>query len=57
MEEIPAIPAIRKCIRCNKPFKSKSSGHRVCGKCSNEFNRVSQRRIPLTPVPTERDDR
>ncbi len=52
MEE-PQVRAIRKCLVCNKRFKSKSAGHRICGKCIQGYNKMSQRHIVLTPVPTE----
>ena len=54
-DQVPQVIAIRKCIRCNDPFKSKSSAHRVCGKCRQDYNKVSQRHIHITPVPVERE--
>lgn len=54
MEEgIPQVKRIRICLMCNKEFKSKAAGHRICVRCRNDFNKACIRNVPITPQPPE----
>lgn len=33
-------PAMRKCLRCGRPFQSKGPAHRICDKCRGTVREI-----------------
>ena len=50
MGESPNAMKTRTCLKCSKPFNSKGPGNRICKRCTQKNNQVSQNHNTERPV-------